>query len=123
MGRFKLATTMIKILKTVLLYLLMASLPLGATAAVLGSCEPAHAVCKLAQAEPCVDSAHSQPASDGDSTNDQSHDQAGCGGCHAGTAAVAPTLARGPAGAETTLAFHPTAFAEFVPPALERPPR
>jgi hypothetical protein len=114
---------MIKFLKTVLLYLLMASLPLGATAAVIGSCEPAHAVCKLAQAESCVESAHSEPASDSDSATDQSHDQAGCGGCHAGTAAVAPTLVRGSAGAETMLAFHSTAFAEFVPPALERPPR
>lgn len=118
---------MSRFFKTLLLYLLMALLPLGGNAGVRMSCEQAHAVSASARHSPCADAVDAVHASEHASASDKSpasHDKVGCSMCHVGTAAAPGFFATpAPGGSEAAIPFHAIAFAEFVPPGLDRPPR
>ena len=115
---------MIQVLKTVLIYLLMACLPLSVNAAALSSCDRMQADCHLTSHGGCDEAAQVGQTVDQDAGADQSHEQPGCGGCHA-CAAAAPSAqafdsTEVRAGARS---FHSPALAEFVPSGPKRPPR
>lgn len=117
---------MTKILKTVLLYLLMALLPLSGMASVRTSCEQAHVSTVDASHSPCGDAASFAHAEHGTSSDkaSKSHDKAGCSMCYVSTAAPQTTsVALTAAGSEAVIPPLSSAFAEYVPPGLDKPPR
>ena len=141
-----------RFIKTLMLWLLLAALPLqGMAAATRMSCAPAPHAAMAAQAHQAHQAAHAQhatPAADDhadhaghaagaghdrhaaaqDTAPDQHHHASACSHCAAcafGAAAPPPAPATVHAGAGPDLPFPaaPRGTAGFIPPGLERPPR
>lgn len=113
---------MTRIFRTLLLYLLMALLPLGGLAAVRSSCDLLHAVAADAVHDACADAGAAGHEASGKSA--ASHGPSGCGMCYAGPAAPVTVAVAEPPGAPWFAIPHSAhAHADFIPPGPERPPR
>ncbi|GIZ53295.1 DUF2946 family protein [Noviherbaspirillum aridicola] len=126
-SNFALAMTLNRVLRTVLLYLLMALLPLGGMANVRAACGKPQAASAEATAHiPCdkPGAAHTGHDTSKPDKSSHSHASANCGMCFVSTPAPA-TASLHVAVAESRSAFPPasSAFAEFIPPGPDRPPR
>jgi len=120
--------TMNRVLKTVLLYLLMALLPLSGMAAVRTSCGKVHAASVEASAHvPCdkasAAGANHQSTLKPDKTS-HSHASANCSMCYVSSAApLTATPVVLATTSQSVISHEPSTFAEFIPPGLDRPPR
>lgn len=119
--------TLNRVLKTVLLYLLMALLPLSSMAAVRTSCGKVHTAAVEASAHaPCdkVNAGHSSHSSSKPDKSSPSHASANCSMCYVSSAApLTATPVVLVATSQSVIPHEPSTFAEFIPPGLDRPPR
>ena len=136
-----------RFINTLMLWLLLAALPLqGMAAATRMSCAPAPNTAMTSEAQQTTHAGHAMPAAGDhashaaegvqgqhaaaaqDAAPNQHHHTSACGNCAAcafGAAAPPPALAPVHAGAGADLPFSaaPRGTAGFIPPGLERPPR
>jgi len=122
-------TAMNRAFKTFLLYLLMALLPLGSVAAVRSSCGEVHTVLTSTVSHSPCDAAVHSAASDQQSPSapeKSPHPDTAttCGMCFLG-AAMASGHSLVAIASSSQDADHPpaSAFTDFIPSGLERPPR